>query len=64
MAGPMTPSWSVTPAGTSRRPSALAFPLAVRTGGFGADELRDAGASEVFESVDELRQALPHTPLG
>ncbi len=38
--------------------------LAVRTGGFGADELRDAGASEVFESVDELRQALPHTPLG
>jgi HAD superfamily hydrolase (TIGR01509 family) len=38
--------------------------LAVRTGGFGVDELRAAGASEVFESVDELRQALSDTPFG
>jgi HAD superfamily hydrolase (TIGR01509 family) len=37
--------------------------LAVRTGGFGVDELRDAGALEVFESVDELRSKLDQTPL-
>src|SRR3712207_8422504 len=29
--------------------------LAVMTGGFGEDELRDAGASAVFDSVAELR---------
>ena len=38
--------------------------LAVRTGGFGVDELRDAGAVEVFESVAELRERLAETPLG
>jgi HAD superfamily hydrolase (TIGR01509 family) len=38
--------------------------LAVRTGGFGADELREAGAREIFESVDELRRMLPRTPFG
>jgi HAD superfamily hydrolase (TIGR01509 family) len=38
--------------------------LAVRTGGFGADELRDAGAAAVFESVQELRERLGETPLG
>lgn len=37
--------------------------LAVRTGGFGLDELLDAGAVEVFESVSELRQRLHETPL-
>ena len=37
--------------------------LAVRTGGFGADELREAGAVEVYESVDELRRGLDATPL-
>jgi HAD superfamily hydrolase (TIGR01509 family) len=37
--------------------------LAVRTGGFGADELRDAGAVEVFESVAELCSRLDQTPL-
>jgi HAD superfamily hydrolase (TIGR01509 family) len=37
--------------------------LAVRTGGFGADELREAGALAVFESVAELREALDETPL-
>jgi HAD superfamily hydrolase (TIGR01509 family) len=38
--------------------------LAVRTGGFGADELREAGAVGVFESVAELRQRLGDTALG
>jgi HAD superfamily hydrolase (TIGR01509 family) len=37
--------------------------LTVRTGGFGDDELRDAGAIEVFESVAELREKLDQTPL-
>ena len=32
--------------------------IAVRTGGFGADELREAGAVDVFESVAEVREAL------
>lgn len=31
----------------------------VRTGGFGEDELREAGALDVVESVDDLRGALP-----
>ena len=38
--------------------------LAVRTGGFGADELREAGAAEVYESVRELCEKLGETPLG
>jgi HAD superfamily hydrolase (TIGR01509 family) len=37
--------------------------LTVRTGGFGDDELRDAGAIEVFESVADLRAKLDQTPL-
>jgi HAD superfamily hydrolase (TIGR01509 family) len=37
--------------------------LAVLTGGFSEDELRDAGAKEVFTSVEELRQSLVETPL-
>jgi len=37
--------------------------LAVRTGGFGLDELRDAGALDVFESVGELRAKLDWTRL-
>jgi HAD superfamily hydrolase (TIGR01509 family) len=37
--------------------------LAVMTGGFSAAELRDAGAAEVYESVDELRKALDETAL-
>ena len=37
--------------------------LTVRTGGFGADELRDAGAVAIFESVQELRERLDETPL-
>ena len=38
--------------------------IAVRTGGFGADELREAGAVEVFESVRELCERLGETGLG
>jgi HAD superfamily hydrolase (TIGR01509 family) len=38
--------------------------IAVRTGGFGADELRDAGAIAVFESIAELRERLSETPFG
>jgi len=37
--------------------------LVVRTGGFGEDELRDAGAAAVFESVAELCERLDETPL-
>jgi HAD superfamily hydrolase (TIGR01509 family) len=37
--------------------------VAVRTGGFGADELREAGAIAIFESVQELREHLDETPL-
>jgi HAD superfamily hydrolase (TIGR01549 family) len=38
--------------------------LAVRTGGFSEQELRDAGARDVFTSVEELRQSLRQTALG
>jgi len=37
--------------------------LAVLTGGFSEQELRDAGAREVFTSVEELRQSLGQTAL-
>lgn len=37
--------------------------LAVLTGGFSEQELRDAGASDVFTSVEELRKSLAETPL-
>ena len=37
--------------------------VAVMTGGFSEQELRDAGAVAVFESLDELRQGLDETPL-
>jgi HAD superfamily hydrolase (TIGR01509 family) len=37
--------------------------LAVRTGGFGAAELEEAGAAAVFESVVELCEQLDRTPL-
>jgi len=38
--------------------------IAVRTGGFGADELQEAGAIAVFESIAELRERLSETPFG
>ena len=37
--------------------------IAVLTGGFSEQELRDAGASVVFESIEELRKRLSETPL-
>jgi HAD superfamily hydrolase (TIGR01509 family) len=37
--------------------------LAVMTGGFSEQELRDAGAAAVFESVAALRERLDETPL-
>ena len=37
--------------------------VALRTGGFGVDELRSAGAACVFDSLAELRAALPGLPL-
>jgi len=37
--------------------------IALLTGGFSADELREAGASNVFESLGELREQLALTPL-
>src|SRR5436190_336106 len=37
--------------------------LAVLTGGFSEQELRGAGAKDVFTSVDELRRSLVETPL-
>ncbi len=38
--------------------------LAVVTGGFSEQELREAGAADVFESVAELEKRLDDTPLG
>ncbi len=37
--------------------------IAVLTGGFGKDELQEAGAIALFESVAELRESLDDTPL-
>jgi HAD superfamily hydrolase (TIGR01549 family) len=37
--------------------------IAVRTGGFGDDELLDAGAIAVFDSLGELRERLDETPF-
>ncbi|MFN2471338.1 MAG: HAD family hydrolase [Gaiellaceae bacterium] len=38
--------------------------ITVMTGGFSEQELRDAGAVAVFESLPELRASLDETPLG
>ena len=38
--------------------------VAVVTGGWSKQELREAGATAVFESVDELRKRLDETMLG
>jgi HAD superfamily hydrolase (TIGR01549 family) len=38
--------------------------VAVRTGGFSEEELRDAGATRVFDSLPDLRKALPDLPFG
>jgi phosphoglycolate phosphatase-like HAD superfamily hydrolase len=38
--------------------------IGLLTGGFSRDELEDAGAAVVFESIEELRGGLDRTPLG
>jgi HAD superfamily hydrolase (TIGR01549 family) len=38
--------------------------VAVLTGGFSEGELREAGATVVFESIEELRERVGQTPLG
>jgi HAD superfamily hydrolase (TIGR01509 family) len=38
--------------------------VAVLTGGYSEAELRDAGAIEVFTSIQDLREALDRTPFG
>jgi HAD superfamily hydrolase (TIGR01509 family) len=51
-------TWDVEAAAKAGVPT-----LTVRTGGFGADELKAAGAKAVFESVVELCEQLDQTPL-
>jgi HAD superfamily hydrolase (TIGR01549 family) len=51
-------TWDVEAAGRAGIPA-----VTVRTGGFSAAELRDAGAVAVFDSIEELRGALDDTPL-
>jgi HAD superfamily hydrolase (TIGR01549 family) len=51
-------TWDCIAAGKANVPS-----LAVRTGGFSVEELREAGASRVFDSLVDLRQNLDGTPL-
>jgi HAD superfamily hydrolase (TIGR01509 family) len=51
-------TWDVEAAGRAGIQS-----VTVRTGGFSAAELRDAGAVAVFDSIAELREALDDTPL-
>ena len=38
--------------------------IAVMTGGFSEDELREGGAAQVFESIAELRERIGETALG
>jgi HAD superfamily hydrolase (TIGR01509 family) len=51
--------WDVRAAGEASVPT-----IAVITGGFSEAELREAGASAVFESIEALRARLDETPLG
>jgi HAD superfamily hydrolase (TIGR01509 family) len=37
--------------------------IAVRTGGFGVDELTKAGAARIFDSIADLLESLEETPL-
>lgn len=50
--------WDIEAAGKADVPT-----IAVRTGGFGPEELEKAGAIAVFESVSELLKGLHETPL-
>jgi HAD superfamily hydrolase (TIGR01549 family) len=51
--------WDCEAAGRAGIPT-----VAVLTGGFSEQELRDAGAKAVFQSIVELRERLDETPLG
>ncbi len=51
-------TWDCIAAGKAGIPT-----LAVRTGGFSVEELRDAGAERVYESLDELRDGLDDSLL-
>jgi HAD superfamily hydrolase (TIGR01509 family) len=51
-------TWDIEAADSADVPT-----IAVRTGGFGQDELQDAGAAAVFESVSELLAQLDETSL-
>jgi HAD superfamily hydrolase (TIGR01549 family) len=50
--------WDIEAAGKADVPT-----VAVITGGWSEQELRDAGAVAVFESVEDLRRRLDETPL-
>ncbi len=50
--------WDIEAARKAKVPT-----IAVRTGGFGADELREAGAAALYESVRELLEDLDETDL-
>jgi HAD superfamily hydrolase (TIGR01509 family) len=52
-------TWDVIAAGKLGIPT-----IAIRTGGFSVDELREAGAAMVYDSLTELRQSLDDTALG
>jgi HAD superfamily hydrolase (TIGR01509 family) len=52
-------TWDVEAAKKLKLPT-----ICVRTGGFGADELREAGAEAVFDSIEELRERLDDTGFG
>jgi HAD superfamily hydrolase (TIGR01509 family) len=51
--------WDVEAARAAKVPT-----IAVLTGGWAREELLDAGAAMVFESLEELRERLDETPLG
>jgi HAD superfamily hydrolase (TIGR01509 family) len=50
--------WACIAAKKARVPT-----IAVRTGGFSEEELREAGAVAVYESLDELLERIDETPL-
>jgi len=52
-------TWDIEAARRAQTPT-----IAVMTGGFGEDELREAGAVAVFDSMQQLRQRIDDTPLG
>jgi phosphoglycolate phosphatase-like HAD superfamily hydrolase len=52
-----------TPWGVESDSRAVVATVTVRPGRVGADEVREAGAIAIFESVQELRERLDETPL-